>query len=526
MQPKNQPLGQQEQPARLRPVRLVKHAHAFNRMKQWQTLPITDDQDEATQITEKRAAIDIATQPTKRLSHLSGAPSQGLFPITPALDVDMSDEDIDISTLRTGTLMQLSGMLQAIKVQKQKTGKLPPITDVHSSQTLRLPIPLTPISLVPKTELVTESTSSVKPRWRAFLDSSTVRVVLGLAIGIGLLFLISKVVDIPTTLSILRQHLTTASGVLFAILCGLSFIAAYSIRGIRWKLFLNPIGKVSTLKAIQLFWVGVFFNFILPVRGGEIAKSFMLKRVAGIPVSQSLPTVAMDKALDLMPVLIIIALVPILGVQMDIKLWLVLGAVGSILIGMIVFIILAAWKRNAAIDLLQNMTRLLPKFLASKIEGFATGFVDSLLAAASQPKIFLPAVLLTILAVLCDGLFAMLAFWTIGSSIPFGTAIFGYTVYITFYILPTTPGEVGTNEAVGLLVFSGLLHQIPTQVNAMFFFSHPYTALIMCTLGLICLSGLGLTINGAIKARKEDARPQGRTSQHAAPQEQQHTIRV
>lgn len=523
MQSENQQAGQQEQSARLRPVRLVKHAHAFNRMKQWQTPPTTDDQDVATQITTKRAAIDIAKQPTNRLSGLSMSPSQGLFPITPVLDVDMSDEDINIGMLRTSDLMQLSGMLQAIKVQKQKTGKIPLITDISNSQTLRMPIPLTPI---PETEPVIDEISSIKPRWRAFLDSSTVRIILGLAVGIGLLFLISKVVDIPTTLSILRQHLTTPSGVLFAILCGLSFIAAYSIRGMRWKLFLNPIGNVSTLKAIQLFWVGVFFNFILPVRGGEIAKSLILKRIAGIPVSQSLPTVAMDKALDLMPVLIIIALVPILGVQMDIKLWLVLGAVGSILIGMIVFIILAAWKRNAAIDLLQNMTQLLPKFLASKIEGFATGFVDSLLAAASQPRIFLPAVLLTILAVLCDGLFAMLAFWTIGSSIPFGTAIFGYTVYITFYILPTTPGEVGTNEAVGLLVFSGLLHQIPTQVNAMFFFSHPYTALIMCTFGLICLSGLGLTINGAIKARKEDARPQGRTSQHAAPQEQQHTIRV
>jgi uncharacterized protein (TIRG00374 family) len=504
MQPKNQQSGQQEHPARIRPVRLVKHAHAFNKVKQWQTLPTTDDQDAATEITEKRAAIDITRQPTKRLSYLPGQPSQSIFPITPILDVDMSDEEIDISRLRTGDLMQLSGMLQAIKVQKQKTGKLPPITDIHNSQTFgRIPIPLTPIPPVPETEPITEGTSSVKPRWRAFLDSSVVRVIFGLAIGIGLLFLISKVVDIPTTLSILRQHLTTPSGILLAILCGLSFIAAYSIRGIRWKLFLNPIGKVSTLKAIQLFWVGVFFNFILPVRGGEIAKSLMLKRVAGIPVSQSLPTVAMDKALDLMPVLIIIALVPILGVQMDIKLWLVLGAVGSILIGMIVFIMLAAWKRNAAINLLQNMTRLLPKFLASKIEGFATGFVDSLLAGASQPRIFLPAVLLTILAVFCDGLFAMLAFWTIGSSIPFGTAIFGYTVYITFYILPTTPGEVGTNEAVGLLVFSGLLHQIPTQVNAMFFFSHPYTAIIMCTLGLICLSALGLTINGAIKARKE-----------------------
>ena len=45
----------------------------------------------------------------------------------------------------------------------------------------------------------------------------------------------------------------------------------------------------------------------------------------------------------------------------------------------------------------------------------------SLLAAASQPKIFIPAVLLTCVAIVFDGLFAMLAFWTIGFSISFGT---------------------------------------------------------------------------------------------------------
>ncbi|HXZ05681.1 MAG TPA: hypothetical protein VEH81_12670, partial [Ktedonobacteraceae bacterium] len=136
-----------------------------------------------------------------------------------------------------------------------------------------------------------------------------------------------------------------------------------------------------------------------------------------------------------------------------------------------------------------------------KVEGFATGFVESLLVGASQPRIFIPAIMLTIVAVLFDGLFAMLAFWTIGFHITFGMALFGYSVYNMFYILPTPPGQVGTNEAVGLLVFSGLLHIPATQVTAMFVFSHPWAAVLMCTTGLICLSALGLTITGAMKVQ-------------------------
>jgi len=179
---------------------------------------------------------------------------------------------------------------------------------------------------------------------------------------------------------------------------------------------------------------------------------------------------------------------------------------------LISFVALAAWKRTAAISLLQRITNILPKGIGQKVEGFATGFVDALLAGASQPRIFLPAALLTVIAVICDGLFAMLAFWTVGVPISFGTAIFGYTVYNMFYILPTPPGQVGSNEAIGLLVFYGLLHLKANGVTAMFFFSHPWAALLMCGSGMACLSALGLTISSAMKVQtntEEEDQTQG-----------------
>jgi uncharacterized membrane protein YbhN (UPF0104 family) len=139
--------------------------------------------------------------------------------------------------------------------------------------------------------------------------------------------------------------------------------------------------------------------------------------------------------------------------------------------------------------------------MGHKIESFATSFVDSLLLGASQPRIFIPAVLLTCIAVIFDGLFAMLAFWTIGFPLSFGTAIFGYTVYNMFYILPTPPGQVGSNEAIGLLIFSGLLHLPADKVTAMFVFSHPWAALLMCITGMAGLSALGLTLSSAMKVQ-------------------------
>jgi len=428
--------------------------------------------------------------------------------------------DEDISKQSTRHLMQLSGMMPAVRIPKpgsavnaqgaksvpylgdedgfwpkgiQQTGPLP-VINLYGREPFGKTIPLASLSAAP------EPTKKL-PAWKAFLNSSAVKVVVGLLIGVGLLFLVARFVDLPATIAVLRTNLATLQGILLALLAGVCFLTAWSVRGIRWKLFLNPVGKVSTFQAIALYQVGVFLNFLLPVRGGEVAKCFMLKRNCDIPVSNSLPTVAMDKALDLMPALFIMAIVPLLGVHMDIKLWVVLWFVSAILISLLVFVFLSAWKRDSAIALLQKMTALLPKSVGSKVEGFATGFVDSLLAGASQPRIFIPAIILTLVAVCFDALFAMLAFWTIGYHISFGVALFGYSVYNMFYILPTPPGQVGSNEVVGVLVFTGLLGISKTQVTAMFFFSHPWAALLMCTTGLICLSALGLTITGAMKVQ-------------------------
>ncbi len=342
--------------------------------------------------------------------------------------------------------------------------------------------------------------------WKTFLNTPVIKLILGLLIGFGLLFLVSRFVDIAATIHLLQQNLATPRALILVLLSGVACLQAFSIRGVRWKLFLNPIGKVSTFKAVKLCLVGIFLNFLLPIRVGEVAKPLMLKRIAGIPISQSLPTVAMDKGLDLVPALCIMAIVPFLGLQMDIKLWLVLGLVVGVLIGLIFFVALAAWKRTSAIELLHKVKGVFPKSIGSKIESFAIGFIDALLVGVSRPKIFIAATLLTGVAVVFDGLFAMLVFWAIGFPIPFGTALFGYTVYNMFYILPNPPAQVGSNEAVGLLVFTGLLHLPAGKVAAMLIFAHLWLALLMSTTGMACLSALGLTVSSVMKVQTEGER--------------------
>ena len=216
----------------------------------------------------------------------------------------------------------------------------------------------------------------------------------------------------------------------------------------------------------------------------------------------------MDKSLDLMPALFIMAAVPFIpGIHMNATLWVVLSLVSGILFGIIFTVALMAWNRVAATKFIQMVLKVLPKRIGGKIEGFALGFIDSLLASASRPQTFIPAVLLTCLALTCDGLFAWFAFLAVGvSKMSLGMAIFGYVTYTMFSVLPNPPGQVGSNELVGVLVFGGLLGFPKTNVLAMFVFSHPLAALIMTTIGLVCLSGLGISLTSVTKmnAQKDD----------------------
>ncbi len=499
----------------IRPKRLIKNPHEF----------ITGDGGHSN---KKDAGEDIGRLPTNVLPTLPLTPR-------PQLWDDMSPEDpdaaipqdvFDIGGMGTVRLMEVSGMLRAVRpppaisgepAQERNTPQTgsaalyPPNAYSGYKTTPPYPMPFAkdyPAELLGQTHIlpvipVTPRIGAEKaqPAWQTFLQLPTVKVVLGLLLGIGMLFLVSKYVDLPTTIALLRQHLTTTQGTSFASLAAASFIMAFSIRGARWRLFLSRVCEISTLKAIQIFWVAVFLNFLLPIQGGEVAKSLILKRTRGVPISTSLPTVAMDKSLDLLPALGIMAAVPFIpGIHMSATLWIILSLVSSILLGIIFTVALMAWNRGAATRFIQVMLKILPRGIGGRIEGFALGFVDSLLAGASNLRTFIPAVLLTCVAIFCDGLFAWFAFLAVGvSTMGFGTAIFGYITYNMFSILPNPPGQVGSNELAGVLVFSGLLGFPKASILAMFVFSHPLAALLMTTMCLLCLSGLGISLTSATK---------------------------
>jgi dolichol-phosphate mannosyltransferase len=285
----------------------------------------------------------------------------------------------------------------------------------------------------------------------------------------------------------------------FALLCSVPFLGAYVVRALRWRLLLRP-DEVSVPRAIAIYQVATFLNWLLPVRGGELAKSLLLRRSNGIPVSRSLATVSMDKVMDLVPAVALIAVLPFAGLQLSGSLWvLLLAPLAVVVLGSLV-LALAAWRRDLALSVLTRpVTKVLPSAARQRVEPFIVQFVDTLRALVRQPRLMSVAAMYTAVAVALDALFCLLAFRAVGVSVSLPVVLYGYTFFNLAFILPTLPGQVGSSELIGLLIFAGLFGVDSAGVGAMFLFSHPWNAVLMTLSALSCLGVMGLSLRSTLR---------------------------
>jgi len=325
-----------------------------------------------------------------------------------------------------------------------------------------------------------------------------VRVTIGLIAAAVLVAAFLRLVSMGTVTHRLA-HLNLG----IALLCAVAFLAAYVVRAMRWRCLLTP-DRVSIRRAVAIYQIAIFLNWLLPIRGGEVAMSLLLRHTDGIPVNKSLAAVSMDKAMDLMPAACLLALAPFAGLHLNRTLWLVLtGALVALGAGAGVLAV-AAWWRDLAVALIVRPLRaVLPGRLRDRIAPFITGFIDTLLALLRRPRILLVAAGYTVLALTLDALFCLLAFWAVGVNVPLLVVLYGYTLFNLSFILPSPPGQIGSNELIGLLIFSGIFRVDRAGVGAMFLFSHPWTGLLMTCSGMACLSAMSLTLRGTFRLARD-----------------------
>jgi hypothetical protein len=258
----------------------------------------------------------------------------------------------------------------------------------------------------------------------------------GALISGGLIVAILYFVDFKSTWAALRS----ANYAMLALIIPLSIIWM-AVRAQVWRTLLRyrPAYGVVFLTVGE----GYLLNNFLPFRLGELGRAFLLSRKSDLPFSEILPTIVVERAVDLgfSAAVLLISLPFVVGARGAEKIGLMVG--GAVLFALLLLYFLAR-NQHFALGLFHSVTARWPA-----LQRLGGGFLESFLNG---------------LGILTDGwLFLRFLFWM---TFNWGLSVLSYYVMIRAFFpqaqvvwgmfglgaaafggaIPSLPGAVGTFE--------------------------------------------------------------------------------
>lgn len=231
------------------------------------------------------------------------------------------------------------------------------------------------------------------------------------------------------------------------------------VRTYRWSILLSPMKKISIRNLLPITVIGFMANNVLPLRTGEVVRSYVLNKNYGVKKTAALTTIAVERIFDgiTMVGFILVAAITINltnELQHVVKLASVLFAIA------VIGLAIATFARDLRETLLQFGLRFVPMAVRGKIESLAESFFSGLESLRS-PKLMGAVALSSILA----WGFEASMYWVV--AVAFGAdvrAIMGFseTLLTTGIanlatLVPSSPGYVGPFEAGVKTVLNGAL---------------------------------------------------------------------
>lgn len=119
------------------------------------------------------------------------------------------------------------------------------------------------------------------------------RSILGILISAGFLFVAFRGQDYGR----IRDALSSFD-YLYVIPALALYFAGVWMRAYRWSVLLRPIARVSALDVLPITVVGFMANNVLPLRTGEVVRSFVLSRRFSVRKTSALATIAVERLFD------------------------------------------------------------------------------------------------------------------------------------------------------------------------------------------------------------------------------------
>lgn len=75
-------------------------------------------------------------------------------------------------------------------------------------------------------------------------------------------------------------------------------ILVYVVQGWRWSILLEPVSRIPMLQSVRAIYVGLYANEVLPLRTGEVIRSYLQSRWGHLPFSVVLSSIAIERIFD------------------------------------------------------------------------------------------------------------------------------------------------------------------------------------------------------------------------------------
>src|SRR5215203_1297678 len=273
------------------------------------------------------------------------------------------------------------------------------------------------------------------------------------------------------------------------LILGFIFVmATYWARAIRWQYLLAPVGHTRFRTVLRTTVIGFAALAILPARVGDVLRPYLLARSEGLATTATIATVVMERVLDLIAVLTLLA----------IYVW---GFTGdSPLPDRLLNPVKVSGTLAAA------ASRILPGRFSERVGHLATTFSGGF-AAARNPRALLLAMVWSFplwLAIAAEAWAVTVAF---GIDMPFAGTFLLQALLVIGVAVPT-PGGVGSyHEAyrIGVTTFFGAPND---RAVAAAIVTHAISFVPVVLLGVVFMAQDGLSVSGlkdlAGAARQKD----------------------
>ena len=243
----------------------------------------------------------------------------------------------------------------------------------------------------------------------------------------------------------------------------LMVVLSYVIRAYRWQYLLRPIGPTRFRTAFRTTVIGAAALGVLPARAGDVLRPYLLARQEGLSTSATFATIVMERVLDLIAMLVLLAMyvwgtasastLPaslLRGVEVSAA----LAGAAAVLLMALTWIMATHPERVGR--LVFSAARMLPSAMADRLAGYATTFSGGF-AVARAPQALAAALFWSFLLWLVIAGEVWLVAMAFGIYLPFAGS-FLVLALLTIGVAVPTPGGVGSyHEAyrIGVTMFFG-----------------------------------------------------------------------